>query len=130
MNAELRGKIRAAAAELRKCLYGPQGFPEWGTKFVQIEDDCCEIGDALTAALLEQSIAEQAQTPPSTASTCSKCRHETRPDPDDPLEPRPLQTSRGEIAWQEPKRYCAECRQDFFPSELRLGPGRGGYGQS
>ena len=129
ISAELRGKIQIMAAELRQCLYGPKGCPEWGTKFAQIEEDCCEVGDALTVLLMQQAAAQQAEETPASACVCSMCGEPTQPHPDDPLEPHPLQTSRGDVAWQEPKRYCRKCRQAFFPSELRLGPGHGNPGQ-
>jgi hypothetical protein len=38
LNEKLRDRIRAFSAELRREVYGPQGYPAWGTKFIDIEN--------------------------------------------------------------------------------------------
>ena len=39
LSKQLQDRIEAVAADLRKELYGPKGYPPWGTKFVEIEDE-------------------------------------------------------------------------------------------
>jgi hypothetical protein len=119
-NTVSRAEVQAVAAELRKKVFGSQGVPEWGTKFSEIEDIACEIGDAISCEIMQQAVAEQARTPPASAGVCA-CGQATIKDPDEPAEPHPLQTSRGDIGWQEPKEYCPACRQAFFPSVPSVG---------
>ena len=38
-------RIAAMAVELRRELWGPKGYPPWGTKFVEIEEKTGEVGD-------------------------------------------------------------------------------------
>ena len=38
ISQQLQERIEALAAELRKELYGPKGYPPWGTKFVEMEE--------------------------------------------------------------------------------------------
>jgi len=121
MNRKLQEKVRTVAAELRKEVFGPEGIPEWGTKFTEIEDTACELGEALSRELIQQAAAEQAQTAPPAAWICGGCGQSTREHPDEPIDPFPLDTSCGEVAWQQPKRYCDTCRQAFFPSVPSLG---------
>src|SRR5260370_33841688 len=70
--------------------------------------------------MLELGLDSQAVTPaeerPTAFQHCSGCGQLTPPDPDEPLEPRVVQTRGGEAEWQEPKHYCRKCRQAFFPS--------------
>jgi len=47
ISQQLRDRIEAVAAELNQELYGPKGYPPWGTKFVEMEEQTGEVGDAL-----------------------------------------------------------------------------------
>jgi hypothetical protein len=47
LSARLREKVEALADELRRELYGPKGYPPWGTKFADMEEQTGEVGDAL-----------------------------------------------------------------------------------
>jgi hypothetical protein len=70
--------------------------------------------------MLELSLERQALTPeeqrPSKFRHCSGCGEPIPPDPEEPTEPRVVQTRGGETQWQEPKHDCPKCRQAFFPS--------------
>ena len=57
ISQQLRDRIEAVAAELRQELYGPKGYPPWGTKFVDMEQQTGEVGDALACAMLSQELA-------------------------------------------------------------------------
>lgn len=49
ISPHLQDRIDALAAQLRKELYGPKGYPPWGTKFVEIEEQTGEVGDAFAS---------------------------------------------------------------------------------
>jgi hypothetical protein len=118
ISQELQGRIEALAADLRKVLYGPKGYPPWGTKFVEIEEQTGEVGDALACAMLSQGLREQAEADGHTAGKCSGCG---TPVPLDEIAGRLLQAKRGEAAWQESFGRCKQCRKSFFPSVPSLG---------
>lgn len=115
LRPEVRQRVEALAGELRQLLYGETGAPKWGTKFVALEEEACEVGDEVTRCLLSQALQEQAeQAAIDPARSCAVCG---RDSPGDEIEPRVVQTRRGEVTWREPKHYCRKCRRDFFPSE-------------
>jgi hypothetical protein len=118
ISQELRGRIETLAAELRKELYGPKGYPPWGTKFVEIEEQTGEVGDALACAMLSQSLREQAEADGHVAGKCSGCG---TPIPLKEIAGRLLQAKRGEAVWQESFGQCKQCRKAFFPSVPSLG---------
>jgi hypothetical protein len=118
LNQELRERISALAAELRREVYGPKGYPAWGTKFVDIEEQTAEIGDALACALLSQSLQEQAAAAGHEEGKCGGCGE---PIPLGEIAGRLLDAKRGEAAWQESYGHCRRCRRAFFPSVESLG---------
>ena len=63
-------RLGGMAAELRHIIYGEQGCPEWGTKFVQIEKDGMAVGLELARLLMEQSLSEQADQMPEEDLDC------------------------------------------------------------
>ncbi len=113
ISQQLRERIEALAAELRKELYGPRGCPPWGTKFVEMEEQTGEVGDALGCAMLSQGLREQAEIDGHTAGKCSGCGE---PIPLQEIAGRLLQAKRGEAVWQESFGRCKRCRKAFFPS--------------
>ena len=113
ISQQLQDRIEALAVELRKELYGPKGYPPWGTKFVEMEEQTGEVGDALACAMLSQSLREQAETEGHTADKCSGCGE---PIPLKEIAGRLLQAKRGEAVWQESYGRCKRCRKAFFPS--------------
>jgi hypothetical protein len=92
----------------------------WDRTFEQIEDEACDLGDAVAQALMAESLAEQAvQGPRELWAVCPRCQRPAKAEPD--VEPRLLDTRRGQVNWQEPKHYCPRCRQSFFPAVPRFG---------
>ena len=113
ISRELRKRIQEVAADLRKELYGPKGYPPWGTKFVDMETETGEVADALGCAMLEQTLREQAEIEGHTDGKCSGCGE---PIPLQEIAGRLLQVRHGEVAWQESYGQCRRCRRAFFPS--------------
>jgi hypothetical protein len=46
ISKELRDWTTGMTPGLRRELWGPKGYPVWGTKFVEIEEQTGEVGDA------------------------------------------------------------------------------------
>jgi hypothetical protein len=114
ISQELHERIKVFAAELRQGIYGESGAPQWGTRFTEIEDVGVEIGDAVACAMVSQSLQGQAaQADGQVVHVCAVCG---RRGEEHEVEPRIVQTRRGETQWQEPKGYCKHCRKAFFPS--------------
>ena len=111
-------RIAAMAVELRRELWGPKGYPPWGTKFVEIEEKTGEVGDALACALLSRGLQEQAEAEGHVAGKRGGCGE---PIPLEESAGRLLQAKRGEAVWQESYGRCRRCRKAFFPSLPRLG---------
>ena len=118
INQQLRDRIVAMAVELRRELWGPKGYPAWGTKFVEIEEKTGEVGDTLACALLSRGLQEQAEAEGHAAGKCSGCGE---PIPLEEIAGRLLQAKRGEAVWQESHGRCKRCRKAFFPSLPSLG---------
>ncbi len=119
INQQLQDRIEALAAELRKELYGPKGYPPWGTKFVEMEQQTGEVGDALACAMLSQQLQGQAEADGHPAAgECGGCGE---PILFEKVAGRLLQARRGEVAWQESYGRCRRCRRAFFPSVPSLG---------
>ena len=117
MNQKLRERIEALAAELRRELFGPKGYPAWGTKFIDIENQTAEVGDALACAMLSQGLQEQAEAAGHHEGKCGGCGE---PIPLEEIAGRLLQAKRGEAVWQESHAQCQRCRKAFFPSVQSL----------
>jgi hypothetical protein len=117
LSEKLRDRIRAFSAELRREVYGPQGYPAWGTKFIDIENQTAEVGDAIACEMLSQSLAEQAEA---AGHRDGKC-HCGEPIPLKEIAGRLLQAKRGELQWQESFGQCKRCRKAFFPSVASIG---------
>ena len=43
LDTRLRERIEALAEALLQDLYGPKGYPAWGTKFVEMEEQTIAI---------------------------------------------------------------------------------------
>jgi hypothetical protein len=113
LSPKLQEKVEALADELRRELYGPKGYPPWGTKFADMEEQTGEVGDALGCAMLSHSLRDQAEKDGHPAGKCGGCGE---PIPLDEIAGRLLQAKRGEAAWQESYGRCERCRKAFFPS--------------
>jgi len=121
---EVRGYVEGVAKNLADRLWGAAG-PRWGTKLSELEDLVVDIREVLSEKMLELGLERQAATPmeerPTAFQHCPGCGQPTSGHPEEPQEPRVVQTRGGEAAWQEPKHYCRKCRQAFFPSVPELG---------
>jgi hypothetical protein len=118
LSPRLRERVEALADELRRELYGPKGYPPWGTKFVDMEEQTGKVGDALACAMLSHSLRDQAEQMGHPAGKCGGCGE---PIPLEEIAGRLLQAKRGEAVWQESYGRCKRCRKAFFPSLPSLG---------
>jgi hypothetical protein len=115
ITSDLRCRIRESARQLLEEKWAAEGQPSLLEKrFVDIEDEACEVADALAQEMMRLIAAQQAEVVSSSGDACcpSCGREAARED----AEPRSLQTRRGAVGWQEPRSYCRRCRKSFFPS--------------
>ena len=111
LSASQRQRLQQKVREIREILGGclhPDGRPK---TFAELEQECIEAGDLLTAAILQERVAERPA--PGDTADCPTCQRAGGRCPD---EPRVVQTDRGEVSWLEPSYYCRYCRRSFFPS--------------
>ena len=99
MTPEMQERLRGMAAELRRLMYGEQGCPEWGTKFVKIESDGMAVGKELSRLLMEQAVDEQAAKMPADALQADEEVQGAG------REATPLQTEAGVVAWDQLRGY-------------------------
>lgn len=118
LNGKMRERIKALAAELRFEVFGPEGYPAWGTKFIDIENQTAEVGDAIACEMLSQGLQEQAESAGHHDGRCGGCGE---PIPIEEIAGRLLEAKRGEAVWQESYGHCKHCRRAFFPSVESLG---------
>ncbi len=111
IDAVVQERLGEMAAELRQMIYGEQGFPEWGTKFAQIEDEGMAVGLELARVLMEQSVSEQATHMPQEDLDCPE--ETAQPAGTDRAD---LKTQAGDVEWDEPAAYLNKARRAFFPS--------------
>jgi len=112
LSARQRDRLRQLAHEVQEIVGGCLHADGRPMTFAELEEECIDAGDFLTATLLQQRVAQR-QTPED-SRCCPTCQREGTPATDD--EARVLQTDRGEVAWMEPAYYCRSCRRSFFPS--------------
>ena len=110
IDAAIQERLGEMAAELRQMIYGEQGFPEWGTKFAQIEDEGMAVGFELARVLMEQSVSEQATHMPEEELDCPE--ETAQPAGTDRAD---LKTQAGDVRWDEPAAYLNKARRAFFP---------------
>ena len=115
---DLQNLLGGLAKDLNRRIYGEGGIP-WGTKFADIEELAVQIGQAVSRSMMDQALANQAQTVPEEGETCGVCGATVRSGP--PPEPRTMATTVGQVGWEEPQRYCPKCRAAFFPSVPEFG---------
>ncbi len=118
LDPQIQEWLRKVAAEGRALLYGEAAYPEWGTKFSEIERDGMSVGLELARLLMEQGVAEQARHMPVTAGEA----------PDEEAVPAgkeaaALETEAGAVAWEQPRRYLKRGRKAFFPPTPGAGIG-------
>ncbi len=65
---------------------------------------------------MDQALVNQAHNVPEEADACGVCGAAVRSGP--PPEPRAVTTTVGPVGWEEPKRYCPQCRAAFSLSRV------------
>jgi len=121
LEPELAQRLGEMAAQIRTLLYGERGCPEWGTRFSQVEDECCTVGEELSRLLMAQGMQCQAdRMPPQALEQPSG----------EPVQPagstdRSVLTPAGEVTWSEPTAYLPQSEKAFFPSGQGAGSRRG-----
>ncbi len=58
VSPEAAARLAEMARELRELAYGEQAYPEWGTKFTEIESEGMNLGRELARLFMEQSVGE------------------------------------------------------------------------
>ena len=109
--------IQGVAKHFLQKVYGPEGMP-WGTKFSELEELTAQIGQAVSRSMMNHALANQAQDVPEHAENCGVCGEVVRAGPP---ELRIVATTVGPVRWEQPKRYCPQCRAAFFPPVPRTG---------
>lgn len=119
LSPEVAAELAQMARQMRIAVYGPDGYPVWGTKFTEIEDQGMDIGLELARVFMEQSVANQAQSGmPEEAlaeqdgEVPQRCRGDHKST---------LETPAGEVEWDQPKTRLKKARRDFFPSGQSVG---------
>lgn len=61
---------------MRNAVYGEAGFPEWGTRFTEIEAPGMNIGLEIARLFMEQAVDQQSQStaPHSSFATFANCQ--------------------------------------------------------
>lgn len=110
LSAAQRERLKEIAREAKEIVGGCQHPDGRAMTFAELEDECIEAGDFLTAAMLQERVGEREAPGAAVCPTCGRVGAEC------PNEPRVLETDRGEVSWLEPSFYCRYCRRSFFPS--------------
>lgn len=114
---EVASRLAELAAEMRKLVYGEQAFPEWGTRFTEIESQGMSIGLEFARLFMEQSVDQQGQqVPDEVLEYDGEIAQKTGRRHDGSLE-----TPAGEVNWEQPKARLKQARRDFFPSGESVG---------
>jgi hypothetical protein len=110
LDPQVQDWLRKVAAEGRALLYGEAAYPEWGTKFAEIEQDGMAVGLELARLVMEQSVAEQAEHVPTAAGVVLD--DEAAPAG---KEATTLETEAGAVEWKQPRSHLKRGRKAFFP---------------
>ncbi len=111
---EVAEQLAQMARELRVAVYGEEGFPVWGTKFDEIEQQGMDIGREVARLFMEQTVASQAQG--DLPQQALQPHGEDTPKLTNKDFKSTLETPAGEIHWEHPKTRLTKARRDFFPS--------------
>lgn len=107
---EIRERIDAFARQLTEEL-GEVDEADGVCWLDAVENQAIEIGDAITAALVQKTTAKR---PLADESLCPQCGKTGRYRG---LRERELIGRRGPTAITEPEYYCPCCRKAFFPAD-------------
>ena len=72
--------IDGVAKHFLRKVFGPEGLP-WGTKFSDLEELSVQIGQAISRAMMDRALADQARAVPATAETCGSVARRSKPGP-------------------------------------------------
>jgi hypothetical protein len=111
---EVGERLAEVVRELRTAIYGPDGFPVWGTRFAEIEQQGMDVGLEVARLFMEQSVAGQAQ-----AGVPDEALEEQEGEIPEPVEEdfkSTLETPAGDVHWEQPQTRLTKARRDFFPS--------------
>ena len=124
LSAADRKRLRELGGEIRGILGGAIRSDGTPKTFDELEQESIEVGDLIGSAMLEASVCDGEESP--ATCRCPKCN---RLCPlSEEMEPRVLQTDRGEVSWLEAEYFCRRCRRSFFPSDGGIGASGGGHG--
>lgn len=112
VSPEAAARLAEMAREMRELIYGEQAYPEWGTKFTEIESEGMNLGLELARMFMEQSVGEQAEHVPDQALECDG----EAADRERETKKASLETAAGEVAWEQPQTRLPKSRRAFFPS--------------
>ena len=110
IDAGMQARLRERAAQVRWALSGPDGCPEWGTKFREIEQQGMSVGLELARLVMEQSVQTQAERVPDSALVIEGDEVQSAG-----REMTPLETEAGPIAWGQPRTMLKSGRKAAFP---------------
>lgn len=110
VSPEAAVQLVEVARQMRRLIYGGDGVPVWGTKFSAIEAEALEIGRELSRLIMEQSVDDQSERLPPEALRATPSGGETAAVIGEP--PSLLETTAGEVQWQQPKARLSKARCD------------------
>lgn len=118
MDAQKQARADQLVEELANLLAEAENTDGSFKTFDQMEIAANEVGDRVSQRLAQKSL-DRSLGKKQEASRCPKCDQPgcRLEDPD----PRIIQTSRGEVQWNEDEYFCRKCRKAFFPSDGPLG---------
>jgi len=118
MDAQMQTRANELMEELANLLANAENSDGSWKTFDQMELAANGVGDRLSEKLAQKSLDRSLAGRPE-APRCPKCDQPgcRLDDPD----PRVIQTSRGEVQWNEDEYFCRKCRKSFFPSDRAFG---------
>jgi hypothetical protein len=125
--AELRERFLKNAAAAFERMFGKANQEQLVT-FTQREDLACLLGEEMSASLLEEHAAMDAQARPTPEmACCPRCQKPGKrvSKRNEKLEERSLATRVGQVTLRREKWRCAKCRIVFFSAgpQARIGDG-------
>lgn len=115
----LAKELAQIAREARVELFGPDGIPEWGTKFVDIERQALDVGHEVARIIIEQSVAQQSQQQPPDKALQLDC--ENAAELSGESSPLTIATRAGRVNWDQPLARPEKSAAAFFPSGQSAG---------
>lgn len=125
MECLMRTRVKAMVEQLAR--EHQQELAAAGT-FVALEELTAGIGDEFGRQLCENELASRSERAAKLEQCeCPKCGLLCpRGEP----EPMVLQSSRGEVAFNQPSYFCLRCRRSFFPAGRSFGIAGQGHGHA